>query len=890
MSTSSNPEEERLKEKSTSAVPLWQKWGPYVSERQWGTVREDYSADGNSWAYFPHDMARSRAYRWGEDGIGGICDRYQVIALSFAFWNHKDPILKERLFGLSSWEGNHGEDVKESYFYLDNTPTHSYMKYLYKYTQSAFPYAELVERNKNRGSDQGEFELVDTGAFNEGRYFDIFIEYAKINPEDLCFKIEIFNRGPEEAVLDVLPQLVFRNTWSWETKPTRRPEIRRGDQSHKYVSIVANDSEVEPVPLLNFPYRIDERFLYGSQGADLLFTNNETNCELVYGKKSPNQYVKDAFHRYIINKEDCVNHQHKGTKAALWYKNIKIPAGKSSVIYLRLTDHALKDPLDDVPNWIEKRRQEADAFYTNLHPEKASQDQKKIQRQALAGMLWNKQAYNFHVNRWLEGDDPKNPPPAKRKHLRNVHWRHLISKRIMSMPDKWEYPWFAAWDLSFQALPLALVDINFAKEQLWLLLFDQFQHPNGQIPAYEWEFSDLNPPVQAWAVWKVYQMEFEKTGVKDRSFLQKCFHKMMINFVWWVNRVDSTGNNVFEGGFLGLDNITVFDRSCQIPGGGTLEQSDGTGWMGLFCLILMRIALELSERDSDYESLAVKFFEHFVYIGAALEKSGNRTQQNWNEDDGFFYDVLCYPDGSHQQIFVRSLVGIIPLYAVDWIDDKELENNKEFSYNFNWFINNRPYMVESCLTRVETADRKGYMIALMKPERMKRILEKAWDPREFRSEYGLRSLSKYHEKHPYELFNHKVFYEPGESKEKIKGGNSNWRGPIWLPTNFLFIDTLLKIHEILGDQIRIKIEGEDEVDVRFVAHYFATALLSIFEEKKGKRAFYGDHPLFQDDPCFKDYILFYEHFNGDNGKGIGASHQTGWTGLIANIIDRLKVQ
>jgi hypothetical protein len=457
------------------------------------------------------------------------------------------------------------------------------------------------------------------------------------------------------------------------------------------------------------------------------------------------------------------------------------------------------------------------------------------------------------------------------------------------MPDKWEYPWFAAWDLSFQAVPLALVDLNFAKEQLWLLLFDQFQHPNGQIPAYEWEFSDLNPPVQAWAVWKVYQMEYKKTGVKDRSFLQKCFHKMMINFVWWVNRVDSTGNNVFEGGFLGLDNVTVFDRSCEIPGGGKLEQSDGTGWMGLFCLMLMKIALELSEKDSDYESLAVKFFEHFVYIGAALEKSGNRKQQNWSEEDGFFYDVLCYPDGSHQQIFVRSLVGIIPLYAVDWIDDQDLERNKEFSFSFNWFLHNRPQMVESCVTRVDLGEKKGYMISLMKPERMKKILEKAWDPNEFRSEYGLRSLSKFHEKHPYELFNHKVFYEPGESREKIKGGNSNWRGPIWLPTNFLFVETLVRIYSILGDSLKVKIEGEEEVNLHQMARYFAEALLKIFREDKDKRAVFGDDPLFQDDPFFKDHLLFYEHFNGDNGKGIGASHQTGWTGLIANIIDELKI-
>lgn len=881
-----NAEEQRIKEVSNSTIPPWEAWGPYVSERQWGTVREDYSENGDPWNYVTHDDARSRAYRWGEDGIAGICDRFQVLSFSLAFWNHQDPILKERLFGLSGPEGNHGEDVKEYYYYLDSTPTHSYMKYLYKYPQARFPYEDLVEENKRRGLADREYELIDTGVFDEDRYFDIFIEYAKVNPHDICIKIQAFNRGPEEAILDIIPQLTFRNIWSWAGEKQKRPVLKRGDQSHKFVSITADDEGAEMIPFLGFDYRLGKRYIYADNEASVLFTNNETNTERISGIKNANKYVKDAFHRYIVNQEDVVNHQHMGTKAAFHFEGLKIKSQDSATVCLRITDHELKDPLDDVEHWMQIRKAEADDFYASIHPEHATDDQKRIQRQALAGMLWSKQIYNFHVNRWLEGDDPKNPPPESRKEIRNTHWKHLISKRIMSMPDKWEYPWFAAWDLSFQCLPLALVDIEFAKDQLWLLLFDQFQHPNGQIPAYEWEFSELNPPVQAWAVWFVYKMEYERTGVKDRSFLHKCFHKMMINFVWWVNRVDATGNNVFEGGFLGLDNITVIDRSQKIPGGGKLEQSDGTGWMGLFCLLLMRIALELSYRDSDYEPLAVKFFEHFVYIGAALDRCDQRQKQNWSEDDGFFYDVLCFPDGTHEQIAVRSLVGLIPMYAVDYISDEELQGFKEFSFSFNWFLKNRAQTVDPCITRIDHNGKSGYLIALMKPERMKRILEKAWDPKEFKSEYGLRSLSKYHEKHPYELYNHSVYYDPGECHEDLKGGNSNWRGPIWFPTSFLFVDMLYRLHAIIGDSIKIKVENEAPVDLLYMANYFAKSMIRIFEEENGRRAVFGDYEKFQNDPNFKDHILFYEHFHGDTGRGLGASHQTGWTGLVAVLIDR----
>ncbi|MCI5052261.1 MAG: glucosidase [Simkaniaceae bacterium] len=879
-------EEARLKEKVQGIVPPWQMWGPYVAERQWGTVREDYSADGNSWEAFSYDDARSRVYRWGEDGIAGVSDRYEVLAFTHAFWNHNDPILKERLFGLTGPQGNHAEDVKEYFFYLDNTPTHSYMKYLYKYPHAAYPYQDLIDTNAKRSLKEREYELVDTGIFNEGRYFDIFIEYAKVTPTDMVVRIEACNRGPEDAVLDFLPQVMFRNTWVWDGQKHTTPEIRRGDNSHKYCSIVANDEGADVTPFLNFDYHLGATYFYGDPRGHLIFTNNETNTEKLYGEKCNHLYTKDAFHRHIIDGEDCINHQHKGTKAGFHYKDINVPAGGSEVIVMRISNHPLKDPLDDVEEWVNRRKEEADAFYESVHPENATKEEKRIQREALAGMLWGKQIYNFHVNRWLEGDDPQNPPPAGREKIRNSHWRHLVSKRILSMPDKWEYPWFAAWDLCFHTLALSLVDITFAKDQLWLLLFDQFQHPNGQVPAYEWEFSELNPPVQAWAVWRVYQMEYEKTGMKDRSFLQRCFHKMMINFVWWVNRVDSKGNNVFEGGFLGLDNITVIDRSEEIPGGGSLEQSDGTGWMGLFTLMMMRMSLELAKQDSDYESLAVKFFEHFVYIGAALEKSGNRKVQNWNEEDGFYYDVIAYPDGSHEQIFVRSLVGLIPLYAIDFISDDELIEFKEFSNSFDWFLKNRPHFVDSCLTRIDRGDKKGYMIALMKQDKMKRILEKAWDPAEFRSQYGLRSLSKYHEKHPYELFDKTVFYDPGECCITIKGGNSNWRGPIWFPTSYLFIETLNRLHEIIGDDMKIKVEGEATVDLKQMVTHYATCMVNIFKkDSHGKRPVHGDYDIFHQDPHW-DHILFYEHFHGDTGRGLGASHQTGWTGLVANLIDK----
>ncbi len=881
-------EERRVKENLIGDVPTWHKWGPYLSERSWGTVREDYSEHGNAWDYITFDASRSKAYRWGEDGIGGICDRYQVLCLAFAFWNGKDPILKEKMFGLNTSQGNHGEDVKECYYYIDNTPSHSYMKYIYKYPQAEYPYEHLTKENAKRTPEDREYELVDTGVFNEGRYFDIVIEYAKPHAEEMVIRLEAFNRGPEEATLHILPHLWFRNTWSWTRPPGRKPSIIRGEDHQHFDFLIADDSLCDPIALLNFPYQLGKRYFYAEKGSELLFCDNETNKEKLFNEPNPSPYVKDAFHRHVVNREENVtNSDSQGSKACFHYKELKIPPGKSKVIRMMLTNICYKDPLTNIDIFIQKRREEADEFYNiAVHPKEASEDEKKIQRQAISGMLWGKQIYLFNVSRWLKGDDPDHPPPQSRKNIRNVHWKHLISKRILSMPDKWEYPWFAAWDLAFQTVALGLVDIEFAKEQLWLLLFDQFQHPNGQIPAYEWEFSELNPPVQAWAAWRLYNMDQQRNGKKDRSFLKKCFSKLVINFVWWVNRVDLQGNNVFEGGFLGLDNITVIDRSEAIPGGGRLEQSDGTGWMGMFCLLLMRMALELAADDPDYEVMATKFFEHYVYIATALHYSENREVQIWNEQDGFFYDVLSYPDGSNQQIFVRSLVGIIPLYGIDSLTEDELNKYSEFGANFHWFFKNRKDLVDHCITKFDKDGKSHYLLALMKKDSLKRVLSRIWDTSEFRSDYGLRSLSKFHEKNPYDLLGNTVIYDPGESRFRIKGGNSNWRGPIWFPTSFLFIESLKKLFEIVGPEFKIgNLQGEDEVNAKQMAQHFAQSLIDIFREKEGKRPVFGDYEIFQKDPHFKDLLLFFEHFHGDTGRGLGASHQTGWTGLVANLID-----
>lgn len=869
-------EQQRLDEnQSKELIPPWQKWGPYVAERAWATVREDYSDHGEAWDYFPFEAATSKVYRWGEDGIAGWCDRYQVLVFAPAFWNDCDPILKERLFGVNSTQGNHGEDVKEYYFYLDGTPTHSYMKYLYKYPQREFPYKKIIEENQKRTSQEKEYELIDTGIFDEQRYFDIFIEYAKAAPEDTCIKIEAFNRGPEEAALHILPHLWFRNTWAWGDQRGVEPHIFKENRSD-LICIVADDSTLPSPENLLFDYHLGKRYLYGPLEGDDLFTDNENTF-------IPNHYHKDAFHRHLVNKENSVNPSESGTKACIHYF-FSIPPQKSVTLYLRLSNQKMSDPLLDVEKILSQRKKEADEFYDTVHPKNATAEEKLIQRQAIAGVLWNKQIYLFDVNVWLEGDNTYNPPSASRLKIRNEHWRHLNSMRIMLMPDKWEYPWFAAWDLAFHCLTIALVDIEFAKEQLWLLLFDQFQHANGQIPAYEWNFSDLNPPIQAFAAWQLYCMQRERFGKEDRSFLKKCLIKLLMNFAWWVNRVDSAGYNVFEGGFLGLDNIAIVDRSQKLPGGVRIQQSDGTGWMGMYCLNLMRISLEIAKEDSSYESIATKFFQHFVAIGDAIKNRGNQYYQLWNEQEGFFYDVLAYPDNTFQQFSIRSLVGIIPIYAVEVLTQEEIDSLPIFKRDFEWFLRCREKLTQSCVDIISRDGQTKYVLSLVKGDHLEKILKYVWDPNEFRSEYGLRSLSKFHQQKPFVFGDWKISYEPAESLVKIKGGNSNWRGPIWMPTSYLLIKSLDTYCQAFKNKI-ISCAGENPVTLEEIRESFAQRLISIFKENsKGTRPFWGEDFPYANDPYWKDYLLFHEYFHGDTGKGLGASHQTGWTALVANLL------
>ncbi|HEV7921937.1 MAG TPA: glucosidase, partial [Thermoanaerobaculia bacterium] len=735
----------------------WRKWGPYLSDRSWGTVREDYSEEGDAWGYLPHDLARSKAYRWGEDGIAGFSDRYQVLCWAMAFWNERDPILKERFFGLVPSEGNHGEDVKECYFHVDAVPSHAYQRLLYKYPQREFPYRQLVEENRRRSAGDREFELIDTGIFDDRRYFDIEIEIAKEDADSLAMRVTAHNRGPERAPLHLLPQLWFRNTWSWGPETVRAPSIRRVELSNGGVGLLADDSEAPPLAGLLASSRLGPHTLEFPAGTPLLFTDNETNAPRVFGleAQSRSRHVKDAFHRRVINGDaDAVNPAQMGTKAAGWIR-VEIEAGASYVMEMRLRpveSVILKqaDAEGSPPSGADLfalRRREADAFYASIHPKNATSEERNVQRQAFAGMLWNKQSYLFDVDVWLDGDDPRSPPPQRRQFARNRRWRHLNSMRILSMPDKWEYPWFAAWDLAFHAVVFALIDAHFAKEQLWLMLFEQFQHPSGQLPAYEWEFSDLNPPVHAWAVWRVYNMDRIRGGKADHAFLEKCFHKLLLNFTWWVNMVDRQGNNVFEGGFLGLDNITVFDRSEPLPGGAVLEQSDATGWMGMFSLVMMRMALELARTNPVYEGLATKFFEHYVYIGAAMNMvRGDRTL--WDGDDHFFYDLLRFPDGTAVPFRVRSLVGLIPLYAVERLEGKWIEPFPTFRENLHWFLEYRREIVERCVTTVRHQDDVTHVLAVVDRDQLRHLLSSIADKDEFLSRHGMRSMSKHHQQHP----------------------------------------------------------------------------------------------------------------------------------------------
>ncbi len=859
-------ERTRLIEKDQYIGSPWYKWGPYLAERAWGTVREDYSNNGDAWNYFPFEEAHRKAFRWGEDGIAGWCDRYQVLAFSPAFWNGKDPLLKERLYGLNSWEGNHGEDVKECYYYLDGTPTHSYMKYLYKYPHAAFPYQQLKERNTSRSLQESEFELIDTGVFDQNAYFDIVIEYAKESAETVCIRITATNRGHESAPLYILPQLWFRNQWGWGEDRLAEPVICNAS-GKDIPCLLSDDSSMEPLSNLNFDYHLGKRYLYGSKGGKPLFTNNEHHY-------SGEKYVKDAFHRYFVQKEAAsVNPEERGTKACLYYEFGAIGPGQAVTVSLMLTDRPLQAPLSRIDAIFAERIHDADAFYKTVHPKKASAEECMIQRQAFAGMLWNKQFYYFDVEKWFKGDNDAAPPPESRINIRNNHWQHLNSMRILSVPDAWEYPWFAAWDLAFHCLTFALIDIRFAKEQLWLLLFEQFQHPNGAIPAYEWNFSDLNPPVHAWVAFRLYNMEKEQTGQEDRNFLENCFFKLMLNFSFWVNQVDSSGCNVFEGGFLGLDNITLFDRSKNLLDNVMVKQSDGTGWMAMFSLNLMRISLELSKVNRSYETIATKFFQHFVHIGSAMKTLGHKKYSLWDEQDGFFYDTLVYPDGHFSPFRVRSLVGLIPLFAVEVIEKEHLDKTQEFKENLNWFLKNRSVMTTECI--VENKD--SYFLSLVSENQLSKLLEYISDPNEFRSPYGVRSLSKFHEKASVNFKESQIRYEPGVARCKLKGGNSNWRGPIWFPTNYLLIESLEKFGRFFKEM-----KAPDSLSN--TARSLSESLISLFiKDSAGKRPIFKNFPK-ELDPHFQNLLQFYEYFDAETGEGLGASHQTGWTGLVANLI------
>jgi hypothetical protein len=870
----------------------WRRWGPYLSERSWGTVREDYSQSADAWRFLSYEQARAKAYRWGEDGIAGICDRYQLLCFAPAFWNGRDPHLKERLFGVTAWEGNHGEDVKEYYYHSDNTPTHSYMRYLYKYPHQEYPYRRLVEENQRRAGQGAEFELLDTGIFEQDRYWDITVEYAKAAPEDLCIRITAANRGPDDAEVHILPQLWFRNIWSWGAKPQPEPRIETVNGEAGGVALMADDSDLLLDPNIPVHYRLGVRWLHGPAGGVSLVTDNETNGERIYGPghRSRKRTTKDAFHRLLCEGEHDAVGRARGTKACIHYRMI-VPAGGESVLRLRFTDQSERDPLAEVDEIIALRRAEADLFYDCIAPPNATEDERRIQRQALAGLLWTKQSYIFDVAKWLDGDNPDWPPPETRRHGRNLHWRHLNSRRVMTVPDKWEYPWFAAWDLAFHCVSFALVDAKFAKDQLWILLFEQFQHPNGQIPAYEWEFSDLNPPVHAWAVWRVYNMDRIRQGEADREWLERCFHKLLINFTSWVNKVDREGNNVFEGGFLGLDNITVIDRSERVAGA-VLEQSDATGWMGMFCLNLMRIALELAKENRAYEGLASKFFQHYTYVAYAMKHMGSRDYALFDEQDGFFYDVLRYPDGSYRKFRVRSLVGLIPLFAVERLEVDWIEPFQEFKANLAWFLENRRDMVAEVVHAYETQDgTQGYLLTIVNTDQMRRMLERVYDPAEFLSPYGIRSLSKAHERQPFELDGRVVNYEPAEAVSKLKGGNSNWRGPLWFPTTFLLIESLRKIGTAFGEAYTLQLpaNGDQLIGFRDVARDIARRMIRIFaRDANGCRPVFGEGRKMQEDPHWRDHLLFYEYFHGDDGTGLGASHQTGWTALVANLIDEWR--
>jgi len=900
-------EEKRLEE-SRKREAHWKRWGPYLSERQWGTVREDYSEYGSAWDYFPHDQARSRAYRWGEDGLGGISDRHQRICFALALWNGRDPILKERIFGLTGNEGNHGEDAKEYYFYLDSTPTHSYMKFLYKYPQAAFPYAQLVEENRRRGKQESEFELIDTGVFNEDRYFDVTTEYAKATPEEILIRITAHNRGPEAAELHLLPTIWFRNTWSWDSAAVR-PKLSREK----------NDRGVTTMTLEDEMY--GKRWLLCDGMPELLFTENETNHQRLYGVPSRTPYVKDGINNYVVyGQSEAVNPKQTGTKASALY-HVRIEPGQSATLRLRLVDEqgllqSLKTQSPGkgpqkqslgaaaAPALAEsafgpgferlfaQRIAEADEFYAQRMPKGLSKDAQLVQRQAFAGMLWSKQFYHYDINAWLRGDPAGPPPPSQRNWGRNREWCHLYNADVISMPDKWEYPWYAAWDLAFHCIPLAQVDPDFAKEQLTLFLREWYMHPNGQLPAYEWALGDVNPPVHAWACWRVYKIEKRIRGRADRAFLEHAFHKLLLNFTWWVNRKDAEGMNVFQGGFLGLDNIGVFDRSAPLPTGGHIEQSDGTSWMGMYCLNMLAIALELARENPAYEGVASKFFEHFVHIAHAMNDLGGEGISLWDEQDGFYYDVLHLPNGDHFPMRVRSIVGLIPLFAVETLEPEIVNKLPGFQRRMQWFIDNQPEL-RNHIAMQETPQGTRRLLSIVNEERLPKVLRYMLDESEFLSDYGIRALSRVHRDKPFEFhtngMSHRVDYEPGESSSGLFGGNSNWRGPIWFPINFLLIESLQKFHHFHGDPLRVEYPtGSGQAKTLWeVAGEISRRLTRIFlRDGQGRRPVFGNAEKVQRDRHWNDCVPFHEYFHGDTGAGVGASHQTGWTGLIAKLIEQ----
>ncbi len=901
-------EEQRLAA-SRQRTQHWKRWGPYLSERAWGTVREDYSPYGSAWDYFPHEHARSKAYRWGEDGLGGISDRQQYICFAVALWNGRDPFLKERLFGLTGSQGNHGEDVKEYYWYLDATPTHSYMKFLYKYPQAEYPYQQLVEENQRRGREALEYELLDTGVFADDRYFDVFVEYAKAAPEDMLIQVTVANRGPEAATIELLPTLWFRNTWAWAAAD--------GDEPRPVMKqIGAGVIELEH-------WYHGTRRLYCEGAGELLFTENETNKQKLFGAANEAAHVKDGINDYIVHgNQGAVNPERTGTKAAARY-SLTLQPGETRTVKLRLTDDvrqtvslpesSLANPLaggrptpslrqtNSLPyifgeafeQTFNERKREADEFYQKLAPANLSDDARNVQRQAFAGLMWSKQFYHYDLNRWLAGDPAQPAPPSERRNGRNSDWSHLYNADVISMPDKWEYPWYAAWDLAFHTLPIALADSDFAKEQLILMLREWYMHPNGQIPAYEWAFGDVNPPVHAWAAWRVYKIDQKRTGVADRKFLERVFHKLLLNFNWWVNRKDAEGKNIFQGGFLGLDNIGVFDRSAALPTGGHLHQSDATSWMGMYCLNMLTIALELANENTAYEDVASKFFEHFVYICHAMNHMGCADVSLWDEEHGFYYDVLHLPDGGHWPLRIRSMVGLVPLFAVETLNSEVIDKLPGFKKRMQWFIENRPEFGQHVEIQQTADGQTRWFLSLVNRDRLRRVLGYMLDEEEFLAPHGIRAVSRHHKDNPYVIGvngnEHRVDYEPAESSTGLFGGNSNWRGPIWFPVNYLLVESLQKFHYFLGDDYQVEFPSRSGAQLNLwdVAGELSRRMTHIFlRGDDGRRPVFGGAEKFQHDPHWRDYVLFYEYFHGDNGAGIGASHQTGWTALVAKLIQQ----